>query len=216
MATAVVRLGDRRGDDRSSVLPDASKRQVWSLGTTVQCNWKVMMDAFMETYHIPVTHNTVGNPNLETMLAPSTPFGLHARLFGLMGKDGKGTYSLEEMADRLGISGSLATSGDIPTSPALNALTTLSQMGEAVESVRIPSDLKSFGAEDMLRFNGIAREYWESRGLDLSDVSDLAITPSGSGVYTIFPNTMVFRGVTTNLVYRFAPTVTITEAAYST
>ena len=188
-----------------SVFPDANKRQVWSLGTTVQCNWKVMMDAFMETYHIPVTHNTVGDPNLETMLVPSAPFGLHARLFGLMGKDGRGTYSLEEMADRLGISGSLASSGDIPTSPALNALTTLSQMGEAVESVRVPSDLKSFGAEDVLRFNGIAREYWASRGLDLSDVSDLAITPSGTGVYTIFPNTMVFRGATTNLIYRFRP-----------
>jgi hypothetical protein len=123
----------------------------------------------------------------------------------MVGKDAKGTYTVEEMADRLGISGSLAASGDIPTSPALNALTTLSQMGEAVESVRVPSDLKSFGVEDVLRFNAIAREYWASRGLDLSDVSDLAITPSGTGVYTIFPNTMVFRGVTTNLIYRFRP-----------
>src|SRR5262249_22867430 len=142
------------------VFPDAHKRQVWSLGTTVPCNWKVMMDAFMETYHIPVTHNTVGDPNLETMLAPSAPFGLHARLFGLVGKDAKGTYTLDEMADRLGISSPMSALGDSPTSPALNALTTLSQMGEAVESVRVPSDLKSFGAEDVLRYNRIAREYW--------------------------------------------------------
>jgi hypothetical protein len=164
-----------------------------------------MMDAFMETYHIPVTHNTVGDPTLETMLTPSTPFGLHARLFGLMGKDGRGTYSLEQMADRLGISGSLAASDDPPTSPALNALTMLRQIGEAVESVRVPPDLKKFGPEDMLRINTVAREYWASRGLDLSDVSDLALTPSGTGVYTIFPNIMVFRGATSNLIYRFRP-----------
>jgi phenylpropionate dioxygenase-like ring-hydroxylating dioxygenase large terminal subunit len=188
-----------------SVFPDAGKRQVWSLGITVPCNWKVMMDAFMETYHIPVTHNTVGDPRLETMLTPSSPFGLHARLFGLAGKDARGTYSAEEMAERLGISAASATSEDPPTSPALNALTTLSQMGEAVESVRIPSDLKKFDVEDVLQFNSVAREYWASRGLDLSDVSDLAIIPSGTGVYTIFPNIMVFRGATTNLIYRFRP-----------
>src|SRR5208283_4373226 len=49
------------------------------LGTVVRSNWKIVAEAFMETYHLPATHPTLRTTAADVQTRYDL-FGLHSRL----------------------------------------------------------------------------------------------------------------------------------------
>lgn len=66
--------------------------------TELECNWKIVLDAFAEAYHIPAIHSLSLKPKFANS---ENPFGrpLHLRIHGLHGVNsmfGNGAYQPEE------------------------------------------------------------------------------------------------------------------------
>jgi phenylpropionate dioxygenase-like ring-hydroxylating dioxygenase large terminal subunit len=177
----------------------------------VPSNWKVMLETFKEGYHVPVTHPTIMDRALQSVLNVVTPIGLHGRMFGFVGKDADGSYDVIELARRIGVPESLPTTMAMgttdPAKATANALIYLATCGEAVRSVRIPPEgLKRWGPQEMADIHRVVRDYWASKGVDLSGVSDMALSGAGGGgMFTVFPNTILFRGAAGNAIVRVRP-----------
>jgi len=46
-------------------------------------NWKLVVDGFLETYHLPILHRETIGPYIRAKPAPFTPFGRHGRMVAL-------------------------------------------------------------------------------------------------------------------------------------
>ena len=89
---AAARVPRSDPDDLRAVPVRAHARTSWFKGTIVPCNWKTVLDGFLEAYHVPGTHPQISrydktNDNLVTLReleaahawSPTTVFERHAK-----------------------------------------------------------------------------------------------------------------------------------------
>jgi phenylpropionate dioxygenase-like ring-hydroxylating dioxygenase large terminal subunit len=68
-------LGPEIGSlDYAALMPHCSERTVW------QCNWKLLLDTFLESYHVPALHKTSLASFYLGIASPFDAFGPHNRI----------------------------------------------------------------------------------------------------------------------------------------
>ncbi len=143
-------------------------------------NWKLVLEAFAEAYHVPDTHPQVSPTNAD-LNSQYDIYGEHVDRFisplGVVSPTKEGLVSEQEVLDQF-------TVGDS------SIVTDKPLVGEGESARQVMADL----FRDMFE---------KATGADLSTVSDAEIVDCFS--YTIFPNTFILPGISLPLVYRFRP-----------
>ena len=143
-------------------------------------NWKLIMEAFAEAYHVPDTHPQVSPTNADHN-SQYDLYGEHVSRFisplGVVSPTKEGLVSQQEVLDQFTVGDS-----SIVTEKAI--------VGEGQTARAVMVDL----FRDMFE---------KATGANLSNVSDAEIVDCFS--YTIFPNTFILPGISLPLIYRFRP-----------
>lgn len=160
----------------------ASKVKVAHVAGIVQCNWKVALEAFLESYHGQTTHPqlayVVGDENTEYDI-----YGEHvSRLVGLFGV---AAPSLRRSVDEGTIVGSMAD-----------------MFGEVIDQKITAAIEEGKTARELL--TQAARQRLEM--MTQADLSHVSTTELIDGIeYYVFPNIAPWGGYSLPLVYRFRP-----------
>lgn len=166
-----------------SLWPMKNRRIVAYGAKVLPCNWKVAIEAFMETYHVLRTHPE-SIPYAYDAGAQYDQWGLHARMIQLVGKASPhllpGTYDEQEVVDAV-----------------LGGQTT--QVGEEPQTPRVP---EGSTARKVLA-DGARAGLTQVYGIDLSAASDSEVLDAVE--YYIFPNFIVWGGYSFPIVYRSRP-----------
>ena len=170
------------------VFPDDRMWKSWHFAMVVESNWKVMAEAFFETYHVPWTHPAyaAGAGDVQGRI---DIFGFHHRLISmaLVPSFTTGWESTEqEIFDCvMQAAGGFVQipDGDDPENPSAF---TLPEGATA----------RGFMAASI-------RANWASQGIDLSKVSETELVDLFSNL--IFPNFVSFVGPGGHVTYRFRP-----------
>lgn len=165
------------------VNPTDRMQKVSHVGMVIQSNWKVIAEAFMETYHVTVTHPT-GNAFSGDVQARYDTYGLHQRLCSLIGVPG-------------GIVGDHFTEQEV-LEEAIAFQRSLRGMPDDGNYPRLPEGItaREFLADQM-------RALWGAQGFDVSKVSDTEIADVIE--YTIFPNLNLVVHPVSQSALRFRP-----------
>jgi phenylpropionate dioxygenase-like ring-hydroxylating dioxygenase large terminal subunit len=144
---------------------------------TVECNWKVVMDAFQEGYHIQGIH-----PELVAAMDESQEryrfYGDHSVATAPFGASNVDGISLEEQADA--IRALPATFPAVADSlPRFEAL--LDAHRDKAGTLALPPDLTLRKS-----LQTAMRETWTTKGLDVSSLTDTQM--SDNQFYLLFPN----------------------------
>ena len=143
-------------------------------------NWKLTVEAFMEAYHVIITHPQVAPSNADANSQYDT-YGEHVNRFisclGVISPHLEGKFTEQEILDQFTVGDSSMLSDDRP------------KVGDGTARQAMA---------DM--FRGMFEQATNS---DLSGVSDSEILDCYS--YTVFPNTYLFPGISLPMVYRFRP-----------
>ena len=145
------------------------------------CNWKLAIEAFLEAYHVIITHPQVAVSNADAN-SQYDVYGEHVNRFisplGVLSPHLAGKYTEEDILAQftLGDSGALGSEKR-----------TLADGGTARQ---VMADM----------FRGMFEKATNS---DLSGVSDSELLDCYS--YTLFPNLFLFPGISLPMVYRFRP-----------
>ena len=146
------------------------------------CNWKLAIEAFLESYHVIHTHPQVAVSNADANTQYDV-YGEHVNRFisplGVLSPHLYGKHTEQDILDQftLGDGGALGGSSK----------PTLSEGGSARQ---VMADM----------FRGM---FEKATNTDLSAVSDSELLDCFS--YTIFPNFFVFPGISLPMIYRFRP-----------
>lgn len=177
-------LSDHLGDTIMRQLeanPDAPMHKVWHFERVMPCNWKILQEAFMEAYHVAVTH-----PHLSAYVGDAQcqydSYGVHARMLNPMMVPSAslgGEYTEQEIVDE-----------------ALALIMDLRATGGS--GIQVPEGVT---ARHMM--SEMTRQQWQAAGVDLSKFSDAELIDTP--LYSIFPNFMPFRGPAGHVCYRFRP-----------
>jgi nitrite reductase/ring-hydroxylating ferredoxin subunit len=146
-----------------------------------QANWKLTLEAFLEAYHVIITHSQVAVSNGDAN-SQYDIYGEHVNRFistlGVLSPHLYGKYTEQDILDQF----TLGDSGAVG-----NTKRVLKQGDTARQAMA-----------DM--FRGL---FEQATNTDLSKVSDSEILDCFS--YTIFPNLYLFPGISLPMVYRFRP-----------
>src|SRR5262249_10256427 len=151
--------------------PDTRMWKSWHFGIVVESNWKIMAEAFFETYHVPWTHPAFAG-GAGDVQGRVDVFGLHHRLISMAlwpSVTSEWKASEQEILDMvLQAAGGFVQlpDGDNPETPP---------------SLALPDGQT---ARDFMA--ATVRANWAAQGLDLSRVSDTEIVDLFSNL--IFPN----------------------------
>lgn len=151
----------------------------------VDCNWKVGMEAFLESYHVIATHPQL----LEYLGDSNTQYDVYRRADGLPGFNRMITAQ--------------ATS-----SPHLGDPLEPQDVAEAMFRDFYPEGIGSFevpegGSARATVAEGMRTKLAEATGADFSDASDSEILDAIQ--YFVFPNMVPWAGIGAPLTYRFRP-----------
>jgi hypothetical protein len=145
------------------------------------CNWKLAIEAFLEAYHVVITHPQVAVSNGDAN-SQYDIYGEHLNRFisplGVMSPHLYGQHTEQDILDQF-------TIGD---SDVLDGSKRVLQPGESARQVMA----------DKLR--GM---FEQAANTSLAGVSDAELLDCFS--YTMFPNTYFFPGISLPMVYRFRP-----------
>jgi nitrite reductase/ring-hydroxylating ferredoxin subunit len=145
------------------------------------CNWKLAIEAFLEAYHVIVTHPQVAVSNGDAN-SQYDVYGEHVNRFisplGVLSPHLYGKHTEEDILQQftLGDSGALG-SGE-------------RSLGEGGKARQVMADM----------FRGM---FEKATNTNLSGVSDSELLDCFS--YTLFPNLFLFPGISLPMVYRFRP-----------
>jgi phenylpropionate dioxygenase-like ring-hydroxylating dioxygenase large terminal subunit len=144
---------------------------------SLNCNWKVVMDAFQEGYHIQGVH-----PELVAAMDESKErylfFGDHSVATAPFGASNMAEISMEDQIGAI---------RDLPsTFPAV--ADALPRFDELLDVHRGPNGKLAFEGEVTLRslLHRAMRESWTAKGLDVSQLTDGQM--SDNQFYLLFPN----------------------------
>lgn len=145
------------------------------------CNWKLAIEAFLEAYHVVVTHPQVAVSNGDAN-SQYDIYGDHLNRFisplGVLSPHLYGQHTEQDILDQF-------TIGD---SDVLDGGKRVLQPGESARQVMA----------DRLR-----AMFEQAANTSLAGVSDAELLDCFS--YTMFPNTYFFPGISLPMVYRFRP-----------
>jgi nitrite reductase/ring-hydroxylating ferredoxin subunit len=145
------------------------------------CNWKLAIEAFLESYHVIVTHPQVAVSNGDANTQYDV-YGEHVNRFvsplGVLSPHLEGKYTEEDILAQF----TLGDSGSLDGSKR--------SLGEGGTARQVMADM----------FRGMFEKATNS---DLSKVSDSELLDCFS--YTVFPNCFLFPGISLPMVYRFRP-----------
>jgi len=143
-------------------------------------NWKLAVEAFLESYHVIETHPQVAPSNADAN-SQYDIYGDHVNRFisplGVCSPHLAGQYSEQDILDRFTVGDGTMLNAEPP------------QVGGGTAR-QVMADL----------FRGMFEQATKS---DLSQVSDSEMLDCYS--YTIFPSTYIFPGISLPMVYRFRP-----------
>jgi phenylpropionate dioxygenase-like ring-hydroxylating dioxygenase large terminal subunit len=171
------------------VWPDERMWKAFHYGVVVRANWKIMAEAFYESYHVPRTHPTL-IPYSGDLQTQYDSFGLHSR------------SSVTTMVPAL-VGGAKFTEQEV-LDEALGLLAVAKFSGSAANGesqfrrVELPNGMtaRAFLGETV-------RQTLTHKGLKVEEVSDAELL---DGIlYQIFPNLMLFRNPGGHTGYRFRP-----------
>jgi nitrite reductase/ring-hydroxylating ferredoxin subunit len=140
------------------------------------CNWKVALEAFIESYHTIAVHPQLLTTSADTL----TEYDVYGRhVSRMINPVGVGSEHLEQEADDAAIMRATlgAAAADVPVQPGSTARQTLGDLARVVLSDRTGRDFS--GVTDSELLDGIE--------------------------YFLFPNFMPWAGYLTALAYRFRP-----------
>jgi nitrite reductase/ring-hydroxylating ferredoxin subunit len=145
------------------------------------CNWKLAIEAFLEAYHVIITHPQVAVSNGDAN-SQYDVYGEHVNRFisplGLLSPHLAGKYTEEDILAQFTLGDSGALGGEKRT------------LGKGATARQYMADM----------FRGMFEKATNS---DLSGVSDSELLDCYS--YTLFPNCFLFPGISLPMVYRFRP-----------
>jgi len=144
-------------------------------------NWKLALEAFLEAYHVIVTHSQVAVSNGDAN-SQYDVYGEHVNRFistlGVLSPHLYGKYTEQDILDQFTLGDSAAVGGAKRMLP--------------------PGGTARAAMAEM--FRGLFEKAFNA---DLSQVSDAELLDCFS--YTIFPNLYLFPGISLPMVYRFRP-----------
>jgi nitrite reductase/ring-hydroxylating ferredoxin subunit len=144
-------------------------------------NWKLTLEAFLEAYHVIITHPQVAPSNADAN-SQYDIYGAHVNRFisclGVNSPHLDGQYTQQQILDQFTVGDGTMLSDDRPK---------VAEGGTARQAMA-----------DMFR-----TMFEQATNTDLSSVSDSEMLDCFS--YTIFPNTYIFPGISLPMVYRFRP-----------
>ena len=147
----------------------------------IPANWKLVIEAFQEAYHVIETHPQVAVSNADANSQYDT-YGEHVNRFisplGVLSPHLEGKYTEEDILAQFTLGDSSAL-GDTQRS-----------LGDGGTARQVMADM----------FRGM---FEKASNTDLSGVSDSELLDCFS--YTVFPNVFLFPGVSLPMVYRFRP-----------
>lgn len=144
-------------------------------------NWKLVVEAFQEAYHVGDTHPQVQPANGDVN-SQYDVYGEHVNRFistlGVVSPMLEGKYSEQDVVDFFTLGDSSAMGGTRP------------QLKEGERARQVMADM----------FRGMFETATQA---DLSHVSDTELLDTYS--YTMFPNLYLFPGISLPMIYRFRP-----------
>jgi nitrite reductase/ring-hydroxylating ferredoxin subunit len=145
------------------------------------CNWKLAIEAFLEAYHVIVTHPQVAVSNGDAN-SQYDVYGEHVNRFistlGVLSPHLYGKHTEEDILQQFTLGDSGALGGGERS------------LGKDGKARQVMADM----------FRGM---FEKATNTDLSSVSDSELLDCFS--YTIFPNLFLFPGISLPMVYRFRP-----------
>lgn len=158
------------------------KVKIAHVGKRMDMNWKVGVEAFIESYHVIATHPQImpstGDANTQYDVDPKENFN---RMITPMG------VASPHLGD------------DVPEQSIVDAMTGRSRLGVDFDGLEVPAgtSARSFMAE--LRREQVG----ETLNFDYSDSTDSEMLDAIQ--YWVFPNFFPWGGAGQNIVYRFRP-----------
>jgi phenylpropionate dioxygenase-like ring-hydroxylating dioxygenase large terminal subunit len=178
-------LGEKWYHDLSAIPYDRMWKS-WHLGIVVNSNWKVMQEAFCETYHVATTHPEIIATSVDLQSKYDT-FGLHWRSITGPQLDVGCIVGGAEFAEQERLEAGLGSRWD--------------KMGQGKdgEVPQLPEGVKprQYAAAE------IRKKMLKNKGLDFSAVSDAELVDNPS--YWVFPNMRMTHSPFSVLAYRFRP-----------
>ncbi|MCE7797523.1 aromatic ring-hydroxylating dioxygenase subunit alpha [Sphingobium sufflavum] len=144
-------------------------------------NWKLVVEAFQEAYHVGDTHPQVAPANGDVN-SQYDVYGEHVNRFistlGVVSPKLYGQYSEQDIIDNFTMGDSSAMGGTKP------------QLQEGERARQVMADM----------FRGL---FEKAANTSLAHVSDTELLDTYS--YTMFPNLYLFPGISLPMIYRFRP-----------
>ncbi len=144
-------------------------------------NWKLVVEAFQEAYHVGDTHPQVAPANGDVN-SQYDVYGEHVNRFistlGVVSPKLYGQYSEQDIIDNFTMGDSSAMAGTKP------------QLKEGERARQVMADM----------FRGM---FEKAANTSLAHVSDTELLDTYS--YTMFPNLYLFPGISLPMIYRFRP-----------
>jgi phenylpropionate dioxygenase-like ring-hydroxylating dioxygenase large terminal subunit len=163
--------------DHFAIYPamNSRSRSAW-VRKVVPVNWKAAQEAFMEGYHLPVTHPQLA----DTVMGYEMQYdGLSSHITRIM------------------------SAGLVPNWLLGPDITEQELLDHYMDAMGMPSQQVPEGMTARAFFAMMMREMMKSTGLELSNASDPEVLDSP--LYFIWPNTVVWGGYAIPWMYRFRP-----------
>lgn len=191
----------------------------WAKGTIVPCNWKTVLDGFLEGYHIPGTHPQLNRPNrandnpatvreIDTLRSwsPTSVYERHSMYQSLGTKRSQTRRLDKDPARRPGAGG-----GEDPREGIAGAVEYIYEELRALEterSVRAAQLLRESEVPEGMNAGAyhlqLYRQLAIDEGLDWPEITPEQWAAAGTA-WHVFPNTIVLPNQGAALVYRARP-----------
>jgi Rieske 2Fe-2S family protein len=195
----------------------------WWKGTVVPCNWKTILDGFLEAYHVPGTHpqlhrwdktntNIISIRELENRIwSPTAVWERHARYASqsqrfqrveALGEEVDPEQTRERMPDSPSDDPRLKLAHAVETMHgALRALHPNYELraAQAIKTADIPE-----GKTARQVFGELSRTFAEEEGLEWRDITPDQFATAGTA-WNVFPNTILLPNRGNIIGYRARP-----------
>jgi nitrite reductase/ring-hydroxylating ferredoxin subunit len=174
-------------------------RYKWRRSTRLQCNWKVILDAFIETYHASIIHPQ--NLKFSSGRGWSRAEGLHSCL-GTAGREGAG-LGMSIDPSRASDHRKTAIAGVNLLYDTVGALTTQTFIAAADKLLDCLPETAS-PVEVSTRLTELAREMDRARGVEWPIIDNEHLKNAGFN-WHVFPNSLIEPGLACGLGIRVRP-----------
>ena len=159
-----------------------SLRTEWWYAARLPVNWKLAIEAFVEMYHVVVTHPQLDIPGMRYSLRPGAPFEPRAFI------DAEIAY-LRGMSD--GMAG-MVHANDV-------------RVAESLRDMELPSDPELAISTWNSALNDAVTSWHRERRADIPDINELDARGLNETFYQCFPHSFVLPMYSSASAYRFRP-----------